>query len=528
MRMAKWKRVAMGEQCDGYHVSPSLRKPGVPKEVEGVEERRRDFQEALMRDITPEEELFIHQSINQDLKLPWGISSQDLSKLREGSINMDIIQVYLTRFLSQQDEKLCEKDPTRSKSVYYPYFLQAYYDESTDKYIYRNVSNYSKRNKVPDGDIFKTKYIFIPIHQGKHFTCAVIYMQDKRIMYYDSYLNTDRTRALCSHKKEKQEKILQALLRYLKDEHLNKHSVELPDQHLWTLHSFCRAPQQDNTEDCGIFVCLYCELILHDLDLRTFTQDQIKQGKWRMKMILSILSIKDDISNDDNDENTDEVELLSSSDINRSVQQLKFPAKAKQIVSNSKWGKNLVTTPDCTGNLNTLVECEKDCKGGMNCPNKRIQTGLWKKVETKETQGSGNGLFAMEDVKKGDYIIEYVGRIVYEEQDNVYGMRISDMDLWIDPTSTGCPAKYMNHSCEPNCNLEQWAVDGLPRMCFFAIEDIKSGEELTFDYNWELKAVSKDMFVKSATKCKCGKPKCRVYIERMKTQGVAAKRARTS
>jgi len=441
---------------------------------------------------------------------------------------MDIIQVYLTRFLSQQDEKLCEKDPTRSKSVYYPYFLHDYYDASKDKYIYRNVRNYSKRNKVPGGDIFKTKYIFIPVHQRKHFTCAVIYMQDKQIMYYDSYLNTDRTRALCSHKKEKQEKILQALLRYLKDEHLNKHSVELPDQHLWTLHSFCRAPQQDNTEDCGIFVCLYCELILHDLDLRTFTQDQIKQGKWRMKMILSILSIKDDISNDDNDENTDEVELLSSSDINRSVQQLKFPVIAKQIVSNSKWGKNLVTTPDCTGNLHTLVECEKGCQGGMNCPNKRIQTGLWKKVETKETQGSGNGLFAMEDVKKGDYIIEYVGRIVYEEQDNVYGMRISDMDLWIDPTSTGCPAKYMNHSCEPNCNLEQWAVDGLPRMCFFAIEDIKSGEELTFDYNWELKAVSKDMFVKSATKCKCGKPKCRVYIERMKTQGVAAKRARTS
>jgi len=127
----------------------------------------------------------------------------------------------------------------------------------------------------------------------------------------------------------------------------------------------------------------------------------------------------------------------------------------------------------------------------MNCPNKRIQTGLWKKVETKETQGSGNGLFAMEDVKEGDYIIKYVGRIVYEEQDNIYGMRISDLDLWIDPTSTGCPAKYMNYSCEPNCNLERWAVDGLPCMCFFAIEDIKSGEELTFDYIWELKAVSK-------------------------------------
>jgi len=101
-----------------------------------------------------------------------------------------------------------------------------------------------------------------------------------------------------------------------------------------------------------------------------------------------------------------------------------------------------------------------------------------------------------------------------------YGMRISDMDLWIDPTSTGCPAKYMNHLCEPNFNLEQWAVDGLPRMCFFAMKDIKSGEELTFDYNWKLKAVSKDMFVKSATKCKCGKPRCRTYIERMMMQGM--------
>ena len=70
------------------------------------------------------------------------------------------------------------------------------------------------------------------------------------------------------------------------------------------------------------------------------------------------------------------------------------------------------------------------------------------------------------------------------------------MKLWNDPTRTGCPAKYMNYSCKPNCHLEQWAIDGLPRMCLFANEDIKSGEELTFDYNWELKAVRKNMFVK--------------------------------
>jgi hypothetical protein len=64
---------------------------------------------------------------------------------------------------------------------------------------------------------------------------------------------------------------------------------------------------------------------------------------------------------------------------------------------------------------------------------------------------------------------------------------------------------------------------------FFANEDIKSGKELMF-HNWELKAVSKEMFEKSAMKCKCGKPKCRKYIERMKLRknaGHAAKRART-
>ena len=86
-------------------------------------------------------------------------------------------------------------------------------------------------------------------------------------------------------------------------------------------------------------------------------------------MILSILSIKDDNSDDDNDDNADEVELLSSSEINQSVQLLKFPGKANRIISNSKWGKSLVTTADCTGNLNSLVECKKDCNGGMNCPN---------------------------------------------------------------------------------------------------------------------------------------------------------------
>ncbi len=65
----------------------------------------------------------------------------------------------------------------------------------------------------------------------------------------------------------------------------------------------------------------------------------------------------------------------------------------------------MVTTNNFNENLDTLVECKKDCNGGMNCTNKRIQTGIWKKVERRVTQGRDKGLFAMEDLKKGNFII---------------------------------------------------------------------------------------------------------------------------
>jgi hypothetical protein len=230
---------------------------------------------------------------------------------------------------------------------------------------------------------------------------------------------------------------------------------------------------------------MFCDLISKNCPL-DFNQGDIKHCRERIA-----LSILKNCTIDD--ENDDVVENLSSSKIDQCLRGCKFTNKAQQIISKSKWGKNIDSTSDCFDNMNTSVECDKDCKGGRNCPNKRIQTGKWKNVETKETQGSGKGLFLMEDVRKGNYIIEHVGKIVHKEPNNIYGMRITDMNLWIDGTKTENPAKFVNHSCEPNCTLEQWAVDGLPCMCFFAIEDIKNGDELTFDYNWELKATSEDI-----------------------------------
>ena len=69
---------------------------------------------------------------------------------------------------------------------------------------------------------------------------------------------------------------------------------------------------------------------------------------------------------------------------------------------------------------------------------------------------------------------------------------------------------FINHSCDPNCELQlqKWEVGGLPRMCFFAIKEIKEGGELTFDYNW---VWDKN---KRKTECKCGTANCRGFIEK--------------
>lgn len=55
----------------------------------------------------------------------------------------------------------------------------------------------------------------------------------------------------------------------------------------------------------------------------------------------------------------------------------------------------------------------------------------------------------------------------------------------IDATK-GSIARFVNHSCEPNCRVEKWKVNNLPRMALFAGDrGIMTGEELTYDYNFE-------------------------------------------
>jgi hypothetical protein len=141
-------------------------------------------------------------------------------------------------------------------------------------------------------------------------------------------------------------------------------------------------------------------------------------------MILSILSVKPKKYKKKN--NDDKVTL--------SAIKMKWNNKQKNVARASTWSTNLIMKKGCKANKDDKMDCDDDCNGGLDCKNKRVQKCLWgKKVEVRHTKdGKGSGLFAMEDIEKDDYVIEYVGKIEYKRRENNYIMKVDGMNLWIN------------------------------------------------------------------------------------------------
>lgn len=162
-------------------------------------------------------------------------------------------------------------------------------------------------------------------------------------------------------------------------------------------------------------------------------------------------------------------------------------------------------------------ECTTSCAAGPLCGNKRIQRKQWKKLSVFDAGLKGRGLMVQERCQPGDFIVEYVGVAVkkrhldslfsrYKSERMLYIMAL-DGDVYIDARHRGGIARYINHSCEPNCVVHRWKVRGISRACVFALREIEEGEELSFDYQWERKRG------RALTKCHCGSEKCRGTIE---------------
>lgn len=81
-----------------------------------------------------------------------------------------------------------------------------------------------------------------------------------------------------------------------------------------------------------------------------------------------------------------------------------------------------------------------------------------------------------------------------------------DQQMILDATR-GSIARFINHSCEPNCRMIKWTVAGKPRMALFAGDGgIMTGEELTYDYNFN------PYSVKNVQECRCSTPSCRGFL----------------
>lgn len=168
-------------------------------------------------------------------------------------------------------------------------------------------------------------------------------------------------------------------------------------------------------------------------------------------------------------------------------------------------------------------ECPNNCAAGPLCGNKRIQRREWKRLSVFDAGLKGRGLMVQEHCNRFDFIVEYVGVAVkkqyldglfnrYRHERMLYIMAL-DNDIYIDARHRGGIARYINHSCEPNCAVHRWKVKGISRAGVFAIRDIQEGEELSFDYQWERKRG------RALTKCHCGSINCRRTIEESEKDG---------
>ena len=172
---------------------------------------------------------------------------------------------------------------------------------------------------------------------------------------------------------------------------------------------------------------------------------------------------------------------------------------------------------DCLNRL-VLSECDPaHCPCGSACQNQRMSRGAYKEVNVKRTGKKGHGLFAAQDVRAGEFVMEYCGEVLHEDayaerkqryhdegRSHYYFMTLSSSET-IDATLRGNEGRFLNHSCAPNCETQKWMVRGELRIGIFATRDVQAGEELTIDYKFE-------RFGEKPSRCYCMAGACCGWI----------------
>ncbi|KAL9311962.1 Histone-lysine N-methyltransferase ASHH1 [Arabidopsis thaliana] len=169
---------------------------------------------------------------------------------------------------------------------------------------------------------------------------------------------------------------------------------------------------------------------------------------------------------------------------------------------------NVITNTECTPGY---------CPCGVYCKNQKFQKCEYAKTKLIKCEGRGWGLVALEEIKAGQFIMEYCGEVIswkeakkraqtYETHGvkDAYIISLNASEA-IDATKKGSLARFINHSCRPNCETRKWNVLGEVRVGIFAKESISPRTELAYDYNFEWYGGAK-------VRCLCGAVACSGFL----------------
>ena len=138
--------------------------------------------------------------------------------------------------------------------------------------------------------------------------------------------------------------------------------------------------------------------------------------------------------------------------------------------------------------------------------------------EVRRSSIHGRGVVAVKRIRQGTRVIEYVGELLssaeldvrYDkdtpERGHSFVFHIAD-DTYIDAVREGNDSRFINHSCDPNC--EAYLDNG--RIFIRAVKNIQPGVELTYDYSLEIEdepLPSRGLLYA----CRCGAVRCRGTI----------------
>jgi SET domain-containing protein len=138
-----------------------------------------------------------------------------------------------------------------------------------------------------------------------------------------------------------------------------------------------------------------------------------------------------------------------------------------------------------------------------------------RRIVVRNSSIHGRGVFALRRIPKGTRIIEYKGKLITDKEADRRYSRVHEHSThtmlfsleggWvIDATRRGNSARWINHSCAPNCEIEEEGQ----RIFIEARRDIRLGDELTYDYNLQI-GEKHTKTAKREHACFCGARRCR-------------------